>query len=174
MKKQFISLTALFLLLLTACGQTGNTPTEQTPQPSQETTQPADPEATPALEGKALSLLPATEADLTAGSYDTYREEAAATEIVLLPSRTVTDFHYFTVDFREEESDLIFTRGTDLYTAEALTPDRPLLLAIPFVETIPNRGISYVDADGALCQYTLAESGKDGTIFLLETDLETP
>ena len=174
MRKQFISLAALLLLLLTACGQTADTPPEQPPESSQETTQPADPESTPALEGEALSLLPAAEADLTANSYDVYREEAAATEIVLLPSRAVTDFHYFTVDFREEESGLIFTRGTDLYAADALTPNRPLLLAIPFVETIPNRGVSYVDADGTLCQYTLAESGKDGSLFLLETDLETP
>ena len=175
MRKQFISVAALLLLLLTACGQTADTPPEQPPQPAQETTQPADPEPTPAPpEGEALSLLPAAEADLTADSYDTYREEDAMIEIVLLSNRAVTDFHYFTVDFREEESGLIFTRGTDLYAADALTPNRPLLLAIPFVETIPNRGVSYVDADGTLCQYTLAESGEDGSLFLLETAFETP
>lgn len=89
-------------------------------------------------------------------------------EIVLLPTRSVTDSHYFIVGFREGGDQLTLTREDDLYTADALSPDRPLLLAIPFVETIPNRGISYVDADGALRQYAIVESGKDGTIFLME------
>ena len=89
-------------------------------------------------------------------------------EIVLLPTRSVTDFHYFIVGFREDGDQLTLTRENDLYTADALSPDRPLLLAIPFVETIPNRGISYVDADGALRQYAIVESEKDGTIFLME------
>ena len=89
-------------------------------------------------------------------------------EIVLLPTRSVTDFHYFIVGFREDSELLTLTREDDLYTTDALSPGRPLLLAIPFVETIPNRGISYVDADGALRQYAIVESGKDGTIFLME------
>ena len=83
-------------------------------------------------------------------------------------ARSVTDFHYFIVGFREGGDQLTLTRDDDLYTADALSPDRPLLLAIPFVETIPNRGISYVDADGALRQYAIVESEKDGTIFLME------
>lgn len=162
MKRILTLLMAVSLLLcLTACGKpTGSTP-EQPPQQ-------AEPSKPPALEGEALSVLPAEDASLAEGGYDAYREADPMAEIVLLPTRSVTDFHYFIVDFREDGDQLTLTRENDLYTADALSPDRPLLLAIPFVETLPNRGISYVDADGALRQYAIVESGKDGTIFLME------
>ena len=162
MKRILTLLMAVSLLLcLAACGKpTGSTP-EQPPQQ-------AEPSEPPALEGEALSVLPAEDASLAEGGYDAYRETDPMTEIVLLPTRSVTDFHYFIVGFREGGDQLTLTRDDDLYTADALSPDRPLLLAIPFVETLPNRGVSYVDADGALRQYAIVESGKDGTIFLME------
>ena len=168
MKRILTLLMAVFLLLcLAACGKpTGSTP-EQTPQQTESSDPPAQTES-PALEGEALSILPAEDAGLTEGGYDAYREADPMAEIVLLPTRSVTDFHYFIVDFREDSELFTLTREDDLYTADALSPDRPLLLAIPFVETLPNRGVSYVDADGALRQYAIVESGKDGTIFLME------
>ena len=168
MKRILTLLMAVFLLLcLAACGKpTGSTP-EQPPQQAEPSAPPAQ-TASPALEGEALSILPAEDAGLTEGGYDAYREADPMAEIVLLPTRSVTDFHYFAVGFREDGEQLTLTREDDLYTADALSPDRPLLLAIPFVETLPNRGVSYVDADGAHRQYAIVESGKDGTIFLME------
>ena len=162
MKRVLNLLMAVSLLLcLTACGRPADSAPEQPPQQAE----PADP---PALEGEALSVLPAEDAGLTEGGYDAYREEDPMAEIVLLPTRSVTDFHYFAVGFREDGGQILLTREEDLYTADALSPDRPLLLAIPFVETIPNRGVAYVDADGTLRQYAIVESGKDGAIFLME------
>ena len=155
------------LLCLAACGKPADHAPEQPPQQAETSDPPAQTEP-PALEGEALSVLPAEDAGLTEGGYDAYREEDPMAEIVLLPTRSVTDFHYFTVGFREDGGQILLTREEDLYTADALSPDRPLLLAIPFVETIPNRGVSYVDADGTLRQYAIVESGKDGAIFLME------
>ena len=149
------------LLCLAACGKPADNVPEQPPQQA-ETSDP------PALEGEALSVLPAEDAGLTEGGYDAYREEDPMAEIVLLPTRSVTDFRYFAVGFREDGDQLLLTREEDLYTVDTLSPDRPLLLAIPFVETLPNRGVSYVDADGTLRQYAIVESGKDGAIFLME------
>ena len=159
--KRILALLMALLLCLAACGKPAGSTPEQTPQQ-------AEPSEPPALEGEALSVLPAEDASLAEGGYDAYREADPMAEIVLLPTRSVTDFHYFIVGFREDGDQLTLTRENDLYTADALSPDRPLLLAIPFVETLPNRGISYVDADGALRQYAIVESGKDGTIFLME------
>ena len=155
------------LVCLSACGKPADHTPEQPPQKAESSAPPAQTES-PALECEALSILPAEDAGLTEGSYDAYREEDPMAEIVLLPTRSVTDFHYFAVGFREDGDQILLTREEDLYTADALSPDRPLLLAIPFVETIPNRGVSYVDADGTLRQYAIVESGKDGTIFLME------
>ena len=154
-------MTVSLLLCLAACGQPADHAPEQSPQQAEPSEPPAQTEP-PALEGEALSVLPAEDAGLAEGGYDAYREADPMAEIVLLPTHSVTDFHYFIVGFREGGDQLTLTREDDLYT------DRPLLLAIPFVETIPNRGVSYVDADGALRQYAIVESGKDGTIFLME------
>ena len=175
--KRFLFLTAALslLLCLTACGSrtedSAAAPSQQTEQNQAPVSQ--IPEEVPALEGEAISVLPAEDADLTEGGSVVYREDGSVTEIALLPIRDVTDFHYFTVDFREEGDQIVFIRGEDLYTADTLSAERPLLLWIPFVETIPNRGVSYVDADGTLCQFTLVESGEDGSILLMETDFET-
>ena len=172
MKRILTLLMAVSLLLcLAACGQPADHAPEQPPQQAEPSEPPAQTEP-PALEGEALSVLPAEDAGLTEGGYDAYREADPMAEIVLLPTRSVTDFHYFIVGFREDSELLTLTREDDLYTADALSPGRPLLLAIPFVETIPNRGISYVDADGALRQYAIVESEKDGTIFLMEEAFE--
>lgn len=131
------------LLCLAACGKPADNVPEQPPQQA-ETSDP------PALEGEALSVLPAEDAGLTEGGYDAYREEDPMAEIVLLPTRSVTDFRYFAVGFREDGDQLLLTREEDLYTMDALSSDRPLLLAIPFVE-----------------------SGKDGAIFLMEEDFDS-
>lgn len=160
------------LLCLAACGKPADNVPEQPPQQAETSDPPAQTDP-PALEGEALSVLPAEDAGLTEGGYDAYREEDPMAEIVLLPTRSVTDFHYFTVGFREDGGQILLAREEDLYTADALSPDRPLLLAIPFAETIPNRGISYVDADSALRQYAIVESGKDGAIFLMEEDFDS-
>ena len=159
MKRILTLLMAVSLLLcLAACGKPTGSPPEQTPQQT-ESSDPPDQTEPPALEGEALSILPAEDAGLTEGGYDAYREEDPMAEIVLLPTRSVTDFHYFIVGFREDGEQLTLTREDDLYTADALSPDRPLLLAIPIVETIPNRGVSYVDADGGEWKLELRNDG---------------
>ena len=131
MKRILTLLMAVSLLLcLAACGQPADHAPEQPPQQ-------AEPSEPPALEGEALSVLPAEDASLAEGGYDAYREEDPMAEIVLLPTRSVTDFHYFIVDFREDGDQLTLTREDDLYTADALSPDRPLLLAIPLWKRSP-------------------------------------
>lgn len=87
MKRILTLLMAVSLLLcLAACGKpTGSTP-EQTPQQTESSDPPAQTEP-PALEGEALSILPAEDAGLTEGGYDAYREADPMAEIVLLPLR---------------------------------------------------------------------------------------
>ena len=101
MKRILALLTAVFLLLcLAACGQPADHAPEQSPQQAEPSEPPAQTEP-PALEGEALSVLPAEDAGLAEGGYDAYREADPMAEIVLLPTRSVTDFHYFIVGFRE-------------------------------------------------------------------------
>lgn len=88
MKRILTLLMAVSLLLcLAACGQPADHAPEQTPQQT-ESSDPPDQTEPPALEGEALSILPAEDAGLAEGGYDAYREEAPMAEIVLLPTRS--------------------------------------------------------------------------------------
>lgn len=67
MKRILTLLMAVSLLLcLAACGQPADHAPEQPPQQ-------AEPSEPPALEGEALSVLPAEDASLAEGGYDAYR-----------------------------------------------------------------------------------------------------
>ena len=92
-------MTVSLLLCLAACGQPADHAPEQSPQQAEPSEPPAQTEP-PALEGEALSVLPAEDAGLAEGGYDAYREADPMAEIVLLPTRSVTDFHYFIVGFQ--------------------------------------------------------------------------
>ena len=56
----------------------------------------------------------------------------------------------------------------DLYVLDTLTPERPLVAAIPFFGAIPTYGISYEDNDGTVRNFTVEVSGKDGSLILQE------
>ena len=66
-------MTVSLLLCLAACGKPAGSAPEQTPQLT-ESSDPPDQTEPPALEGEALSILPAEDAGLTEGGYDAYRE----------------------------------------------------------------------------------------------------
>ena len=131
MKRILALLTAVFLLLcLAACGQPADHAPEQSPQQAEPSEPPAQTEP-PALEGEALSVLPAEDAGLAEGGYDAYREADPMAEIVLLPTRSVTDFHYFIVGFREGGDQLPLwkrspTGASPMWTRTAPSASTPL------------------------------------------------
>ena len=81
-------MTVSLLLCLAACGQPADHAPEQSPQQAEPSEPPAQTEP-PALEGEALSVLPAEDAGLAEGGYDAYREADPMAEIVLLPTHYI-------------------------------------------------------------------------------------
>ena len=49
-----------------------------------------------------------------------------------------------------------------------LTPETPLFVRMELMGTIPNNGISYVDANGATRYFTVDVSGYDGSLLMTE------
>lgn len=83
--------------------------------------------------------------------------------------RTVTDFRVLSLTFVsvDESGSLVFS-AEETHYQEALTPDVPLLVRMELMGTIPNNGISYVDANGATRYFALEVSGFDGSLLLTE------
>lgn len=81
--------------------------------------------------------------------------------------RAVTDFQVLTLALEsiDEDGNARFVIE-EVYTHGALTPEVPLLVRMELMGTIPNNGISYVDADGQTRYFTLGVSGYDGSLLL--------
>lgn len=56
----------------------------------------------------------------------------------------------------------------DLYTLDALTPERPLVVRTTMCGAIPQYGISYIDGNGTTRYFAVEMSGKDGLSLLTE------
>ncbi len=89
--------------------------------------------------------------------------------IVFSASRTLRDFKVLSVSLEDVDED-----GTpvfsvlELYTQDALTPERPLLVHTSFPGDMPTNGISYLDGDGTTRYFSVNESGFDGSLILSE------
>ena len=54
----------------------------------------------------------------------------------------------------------------NMYSVDKLQPDRPLLVRLTMMGTIPNYGISYQDKQGRIKRFTITQSGMDGSLQL--------
>lgn len=105
------------------------------------------------------------------GSYDQWVDDDSAYQVKALftASRTVRDFRFVELGFDiREDGEVAYHETKELYSQEQLSPERPLVIGMAFAGTIPDRGISYTDEDGAVRRYALSMSGKDGSLLLLE------
>ena len=57
---------------------------------------------------------------------------------------------------------------SELYSLDKLTPDRPFIAVWMPQGIVPHRGISFVDKNGTARYFAIAESGYDGSLFLIE------
>lgn len=53
-------------------------------------------------------------------------------------------------------------------TFATLVPERPLVVYLSMIGTIPNNGFSFVDSLGYTRYFAIVESGKDGSVMLQE------
>ena len=82
---------------------------------------------------------------------------------------TVEDFKVLSLTFESiDDNGNVKFAVEETYHHGILTPETPLLVRMELMGTIPNNGISYVDANGATRYFTVDVSGYDGSLLMTE------
>lgn len=103
--------------------------------------------------------------------YDVNKSEFCS-DVLLTAEVPISKFKVVALEYREsKDSEYKFNITKELFSLDALTPQKPLLLHLELPETIPNVGITYVDRNGANKLYYISASGADGSPLL--TDIAT-
>jgi hypothetical protein len=90
--------------------------------------------------------------------------------IIIWADRTVYDFSLFEVGHEFTDDDFAFYVDTVLFSVEEMPQDKPFTVKMYTPETLPTHGISYRDGDNEIRYLTIHESGKDGSMFLLDLE----
>lgn len=104
------------------------------------------------------------------GEYDEFMAETSEYQVRVLFSTQdeVGDFRVLRlVPDLDEEGNMTFFE-TELYYADRLTAERPLVLGMVFHGDTPGYGISYTDGNGRTRRFYIGMSGDDGSLFLGE------
>lgn len=104
------------------------------------------------------------------GEYDEFMAETSEYQVRVLFSTQdeVGDFRVLRlVPDLDEEGNMTFFE-TELYYADRLTAERPLVLGMVFHGDTPGYGISYTDGNRRTRRFYIGMSGDDGALFLGE------
>ena len=91
-------------------------------------------------------------------------------KVLFTVNTSVKDFRYFeiaSVDVDEDEN-IIYNMGNELYSADKLTNERPIVIGMSFPGSMPSRGISFTDETETVRYFAVLMSGKDGSLFMDE------
>lgn len=111
------------------------------------------------------------------GTYDEViiDDSNVLTRLVFTVNIKVKDFKYLEILLTDCIDDKCsFDVVEELYSINELRPERTLVIGMEFVGSIPNRGISFVDETGTTRYFSINQSGKDGSVFLLEFEQPQP
>ena len=104
-----------------------------------------------------------------ATNYDWFTADDSpdSTKVLFMAEGNVRDFKFlslFCEDVLEDGTPVFDVE--ELYQADRLDPERPLLVEMTFWGTIPSYGYSFVDDNGETQRFTLEMSGMDGSIYI--------
>ena len=137
--------------------------------PSQGTLEPAEP-AEP-----AVTIQWAEDTLANYSSYDTLIADESEPQVKILLSSTypLKNFNFLklSIDGADEQGRLITTTES-IYNIATLMPNHPLVVAMTFYGDLPSYGISYKDEKGETRNLYITQSGKDGSLMLVE--INTP
>ncbi|MCL1896056.1 MAG: hypothetical protein FWG03_05870 [Clostridiales bacterium] len=88
--------------------------------------------------------------------------------VIIMPAVTLKDFKFTEIGVREDDPGNMLYEKTVIYSTDELTPEWPFVVGIDFFGTFPTRGISFVDGNNVTRHFAIAESGNDGSLFLIE------
>lgn len=104
--------------------------------------------------------------------YDEYTSTGAVDPtvgVMIVPREKVTKFKFLDIQLENvtEDGDSEFS-VIEQVTFATLVPERPLVVYLSMIGTIPNNGISFVNSLGNTRYFAIVESGKDGSVMLQE------
>lgn len=85
--------------------------------------------------------------------------------LLILPTEELTNFSIHNIEM--DETTLEFFTVSKLYELPVVTPDEPVIIKL-YMPDFPCIGITYTDESGMIQECGIAESLKDGSIFLFE------
>lgn len=88
------------------------------------------------------------------------------TSILFSPPAVLKNFKVLSLTFKDyTDAGAIFDQE-EIYSAGDVSAEKPLLVKLTFIGSIPNYGISYEDNSGAVKKFTISQSGFDGSLEL--------
>lgn len=99
--------------------------------------------------------------------YEAPESEHSTTPIIFIPKSTIYDVRIFTIN--DDWADISDKKIENiLFETEKVTPQKPLIADIQFVDLFAVRGISFKDADGNEYFYEISDSAIDGSLIISE------
>lgn len=128
--------------------------------------------------GSASPVIPAVPANVTAewtedavSHWDTAPAEAedGAAGICIRTDAAVTEVRLAALTTEiDGDGTASYTLGETLYAAASLTPEEELVAETAFMGMLPDRCLCYRDTDGTERFFSLAISGKDGSLLMTD------
>jgi len=104
--------------------------------------------------------------------YGIIRHESHGTVFAIRTDTTIPNFELLTVGFGGGDTGLMyFYPGEALYSFDIFTPENALVVSTHF-GTMPRIAVAFVDTNGERRYFIIQQSGMDGSILLLEFQLD--
>lgn len=96
-------------------------------------------------------------------------KEPGYQKIILTTDRKVTNFKFIEIGYTEENYHYKYYEKSVLYSTSEFSPEKPFVVTwMEWGDIIKYRGISFVDENNITKNYYLCQSGKDGSLHLIE------
>jgi hypothetical protein len=89
-------------------------------------------------------------------------------KIVIWTDVALKNFDFISIGFNSAEGNISLFAEEALYSISELPPEKPFAVEIFVSESIPSRGISYLGENNLKKYFYISESGKDGSLSLVE------
>ena len=94
-------------------------------------------------------------------SFYEYTENEIGELLMLTTDAAVQDFAFISVTHEERDGELIMLDAGPFFHIGELTPEKPFVVRMLPVGSLPAHGVSYVDVDGTEKQIVIYQSGQD-------------
>jgi hypothetical protein len=131
------------------------------------------PSATDNTQFEVSKLLPTVligrATDEVLNKYNSFYEYGGSGEkIFIWTDITLKNFEFISIGFEIEEGQFSLFPEKTLYLVSELPPEKPFAVKMFVSEGIPSLGISYLDEKNIKKYFYISESGKDGSLSLVE------